>query len=267
MTLKATVESLDGLSEELAGEYKQIEGGGYRLAALEGYESADDVRGLKTALAKERENVRTAVQQAKESGAKLGEVDLDKYNALLEQDSQRAEQEARKAGEWDKLKQQMTDAQHKALGEKDVVANKYKTALERNLIDKEAALVCAELDGNAALLLPHIRAMVQVTEVGDDFVTRVVDAAGTPRINGEGAFLGLKDLVSEMRDQETYQGAFKGSKQSGGGTPPGGAAGDAGGDKGGTPDVSNLKRGSMDATAKAQFISEHGLDKFMSIPA
>ncbi len=266
MTLKATVENLDGLSEELAGEYVQVDSGGYRLKVLEGFESQDDVRGLKTALAKERENVRTATAAAKDSTDKLGQVDLDKYNALLEQDANRAEAEARKAGEWDKLKQQMTDAQHKALAEKDTVTNKYKSALERNLIDKEAALVCQALDGNAALLLPHIRAQVQVTEVGDEFVTRVVDAAGTPRINGEGAFLGLKDLVGEMRDQETYQGAFKGSKQSGGGTPPGGAA-DSGGDKGGTPDVSNLKRSAMDATAKAGFITEHGLDAFMSIPA
>ena len=93
---------------------------------------------------------------------------------------------------------------------------------------------------------------------------RIVDDADNPRINGDGKYLTVSDYVRELRENETFAGAFTGAGSSGGGTPPGAGQG-SGSQKGGIP--SNLKRGSMTPKEKVAFIKEHGEDEFLKLPA
>jgi hypothetical protein len=51
------------------------------------------------------------------------------------------------------------------------------------------------------------------------YLVRVVGKAGTPRMNANGEFLGIKDLVSEMKESDIFARAFEGSGTSGGGSP------------------------------------------------
>jgi hypothetical protein len=269
MELKATLETIDELPQELRDLYTETDNG-YRLKLLQDYVPADkveDVGGLKNALTQERENRKKFERKLRDMEQRYGDIDLNQYQKLVEEHERMEQEKLERKGEYDKLLQQVKDQHAKELADRESQASALRKALDRNLVDREAALVCNELKGNATLLMPHIRSLTKVVEEDGEFSVRVVDAAGDPRVNGEGQPLSIKELVSEMRSQDTYAGAFAGSGSSGGGTPPDGAgAGKDTGDGAGGAAIGDLHRGKMDVAAKTEFITEHGLDAYMKLP-
>lgn len=267
MPLQATVDSLEGLSEELHDEYEEKDGK-FHLKLLNGMVSADkveDVSGLKSALQKERENNKALSQTKRQLEEQFGGIDPEEYQRLKDLEAHEEERKAEKKGEWDKLKEQMTTKHNEELGKRSERENKLLTALEKKTIDADAIAALNEHKGNVTLLLPHVKAHVRMVEEDGAFVARVVDDAGNPRVNGEGNFLTVRELVSEMRDQETYAKAFENTVKSGGGTRPDGAGEGPGGKKGVIP--SDLKRAGMSTKDKVAFIKEHGEDAYMELPA
>jgi len=266
MPLQATLDSLEELPEELHEEYEEKDGK-FHLKLLKGFVPADkveDVSGLKSALQKERENASNASKKARALEEQFAGFDAEEYQRLKELEASEEEKKAEKKGEWDKLKLQMTEQHNTELAKQKAREAALLTALERKTIDADAVSALNEMEGNVTLLLPHVKAHVRMVEEDGAFVARVVDDAGNPRVNGEGNFLTVRELVSEMRDQETYATAFKAGVKSGGGTPPGGAGGDKG-KKGVIP--ADLKRGGMTTKDKVAFIREHGEDAYMELPA
>ena len=272
MPLEATVNTLEGLTEEVADLYTEKEGGGYRLKILDDYVPADkveDVGGLKSALRKERENVSKLTGKLKSFEDKYGGIDLDEYEELRQAREAQAEAEAERKGEWEKLKEQMRAKHTEGMESKDKEIARLKKELERHLIDAEATAAINAADGNVTLLQPHVKSLVRLIEEDGTFKPMVVDATGTPRVDADGNPLSIKALVSEMRDQDAYKGAFKGSGQQGGGTPPGdGGEGNPNASGGGKPpkQIEGLKRSQMSPAEKVAFIKEHGNDKFQSLP-
>jgi len=266
--LEATVDSLDGLPQDLHAEYEQGDDNRYHLKILSNFvpkDKVEDVTGLKSALQKERENNKTAAQQLRELREKMGDVDPEEYHRLQDMERKLDEDKAKKAGEWDKLKEQMTTKHNEELGKRSDREKRLLGALEQKTVDADAVSALNELKGNVTLLLPHVKAHVRMVEEDGAFVARVVDDAGNPRVNGEGNFLTVRELVSEMRDQDTFAKAFENTVKSGGGTPPGGGDGGAGGKKGVIP--SDLKRSTMSTKDKVAFIREHGEDAYMELQA
>ncbi|MGL5004680.1 MAG: hypothetical protein ACRDAM_17205 [Casimicrobium sp.] len=218
MALKIEVDSLDTIPEASRSLYVEKDGR-FRLD-LEGYE---DPVGLKSALQKEREAAKTAAQQAK-AWQSLGKTP-EEIAALVEASKKAEEEKALKGGEWEKLKEQMKKQQQEELTKKDQQLSAKDKALTRHLVDAQAVAELATAKGSTALLLPHIRSMVKVIEEEGDYVVRVVDAAGNPRVNGKGEFLTIKDLVSEMRQSDDYSRAFEPTGTTGSGVSGSGATG------------------------------------------
>jgi hypothetical protein len=267
MPLSATLESLEGLPEEFHEDYEADENGKFQLKLLKGMVSSDkveDVSGLKSALQKERENNKTLTSAKRKLEEQMGDVDVEEYQRLKELEAKAEEDKAAKAGEWDKLRNQMTEKHKEELAKRGDRESFLVSALEKKTIDAEAISALNELKGNVTLLLPHVKGHVRMVEEDGAFVARVVDDAGNPRVNGEGKFLTVSELVSEMRDQETYATAFDSTVKPGGGTPPGGGGSKPGGRKGEIP--SDLKRSAMATKDKVSFIKEHGEDAFMALP-
>ncbi|MNV90886.1 hypothetical protein D3C71_1853110 [compost metagenome] len=52
---------------------------------------------------------------------------------------------------------------------------------------------------------------------GDEYVVRVLDAAGDYRGDGKGGFMGVADLVRELKGSKDYGVAFESEAPSGGG--------------------------------------------------
>lgn len=215
MTLKLIVDSIDTLPEAQRTLYAKTEDGKFRLD-LDGYE---DPAGLKSALDKERKAARDAVGLSK-AWKELGKTP-EEIQELIEARKRDEADKLTKAGEWDKLRAQMTEAHNGVLSKRDEREGKLTKQIERHLVDAAATAALASAGGNAELLLPHVKARTKVIEDAGDFVVRVVDAGGNPRVDGNGEFLSIKDLVSEMRQSDVFAPGFKAPGTTGGGAPNG----------------------------------------------
>jgi hypothetical protein len=269
MPLKATLqtEEFETLNDDLKSEYEKTDDGTYRLAILSGYTSNDkveDVSGLKSALQKERENAKSASHKLRELQEQFGDIDPEEYSQLKNQAVQAEEERARKAGEWDKLKQQQNEIHQREIGKWKDREKQLISAIENAMVDSEVVSALNEAGGQVKLLLPHAKGRMKLVEEDGKFFARVLDETGTVRVNGEGGFLSAKELISEMRDNDVYAPAFEAGVRSGGGTPPAGGGGQGDGKKGGTP--SDLKRSKMTVREKVDFVKEHGDDAYQSLP-
>lgn len=265
MALKATVDKLEDVPEAIREDYEEKDGK-FHLKGFVPADKVENVDGLKSALRKERENVKEREKALAKLQETLGEdFDPEEYKTLKQQRAEQEAQNAEKKGEWEKLRNQMTEGHTKELDKRKKREDHLVQTLTVERIDKEAAMVCNELKGNATLLMPHIRAKTKLIEEEGAFHVRILDEQGNPRVNAEGKFLGIRDLVSEMRGQDVFAGAFAGTGNSGGGAS--GNQGDGGGGGGGgKPPKTGLKRSTMNPVDKVAFIKEHGQEEFMKLP-
>lgn len=212
MALDLIVDALDAVPEALRSLYVPS-GEKFKLDVS----GVEDTTGLKSALEAERKAAREAGKQAAAWKA-LGKTP-EEIQALVEAQAKAEQDRLTKAGDWDKLAKQMNDAHAQELnGLKSTLETKDK-ALAKHLVDSAAVNAIAAAKGVPELLLPHIRGAVKVIEENGDYAVRVVDSSGSPRVNGKGEFLTIKDLVGEMRQSEVFGRAFDGSGATGSGTP------------------------------------------------
>lgn len=226
MPLPLIADSLDAIPEAVRGEYARTEDGKFRLS-IDGYE---DPAAMKGALQKERA-ARAAAEKAAKTWADMGYT--PEQIAEMADSARKAEEtRAEKAGEWDKLRAQLNDRHaadlKKAAADTDAarqVADGFRARLERQLIDSSAISAIAAAQGVPDLLLPHVRQAVRAVEEGGEYVVRVVDARGDPRVNGKGDPLSVAELVAEMREHPVFARAFGPSGATGGGASGAGAKG------------------------------------------
>jgi len=237
MALKKVLDSLDGLDENLQDFYTEKDGK-FVLDVEGGFE---DVDGLKSALAKERENARKAEQARKQREKELEDLGMstDEIKELIQKEQERDQNKQYEKGEFEKLKQQLKEQHQKELEKKDSRANQLYKSLEGQLVNAEAVRAISKHKGASELLLPHIQSQVSVEE-GDDgkFTVRVMGKDG-PRFNKEGEYMSIEDLVLEMKENDTFGRAFEGSGASGGGS--------AGSDRAGSSDGQYFYISSADA--------------------
>lgn len=243
MPIPLIVDSIDAVPETLRDQYKEVDGK-FRLD-LDGYE---DPSNLKSALQKEREAAKQAAKQVK-AWESLGKSP-EEIQELLQAQQQAEEDKLNKAGEWDKLKAQMNEQFSKEKQQLLDSLTAKERAIEKHLVDAQATAAIAELKGVPALLLPHVKASVRVVEEGGEYSVRVVDPSGNPRVNAQGEYLSIKDLVSEMRQSDIFGRAFEATGTTGSGTPS---------NKGGGSDKAK-KAAEMTSAEKAKFIGDNGLD-------
>lgn len=212
--LKAVLDTLDGLPDAQKGLYEEGEDGKFHLSA----EGIEDVGGLKSALEKERK----ARREAEKKLTRLGDIDPDEVQRLRDEAEERAEK-------GDDAEKKLATAQKKF--------DREKTELEQKVLarDKKIHQLVAEnvakdaieqAGGKPKVLLPHILANVKVIEEDGDFVPVVLDAKGNerPAKSGDKRFT-LEDLVSELKADDEFAGAFNGTGASGSGAPPSGPRG------------------------------------------
>lgn len=215
MTLPYTVDSIDTIPEAHRGLYK--EAGGKFTLDISGM---DDPVGLKSALTKEREAVKLANRQAAQWTA-LGKTP-DEIAALLALQATAESDKLAQAGEWDKLRKQQTDLHDAAIATMTQAGVAKDLTLSKHLIDSAAVSAIAANKGSSALLLPLIRGATKVVNENGVYAARVIDEAGTPRVNSKGEFLSINDLVSEMRQDVDLGRAFEPSGTTGSGASGGG---------------------------------------------
>ncbi|RLE28255.1 MAG: hypothetical protein DRJ65_00060 [Acidobacteria bacterium] len=219
MGLKTKLDTLDGLDDALKGLYIEKDGTFYLDADLE------DVSGLKSALEKERAERR----RLKAEADKFAGVDPDRYAKLIKDAEDADAKKAADEGNWDALRDQLTTKHSEEMEAKDLKVSQLVTTVEHQLIDVEAVRALAEAGGVSELLLPHVKSRARAVEEDGVYVVRVIDEKGKTRISdAAGTPMTIKNLVAEMKTNETYMPAFAASGESGSGSTKGGPAGQGG---------------------------------------
>jgi hypothetical protein len=197
-------------------------------AALEA-RVAEETGGLKKSrdeLLKETKDLKARIKALPE------DFDPAEYSKLKTEAETRREQQALEAGEFEKLREQITAKHAKELeklsGERDSALKRYQDFRVQN----EVLAAITTADGIPQILLPHVMAQVQFKpgkDSAEDAVV-VVDRNGQPRLTDKGEPVSLGGLIGELRADEIFSRAFKSSGASGGGAGgSGGASGGAGG--------------------------------------
>lgn len=227
MALKAMVESLEGLPEAVAKEYKKVtdDTGTRYILDTEGVE---DVAGLKSALGKERKNRATLEKAVKKLGLKpddepalnalvesLGDDTLEEALAKAKASAATADEGSKAVAALKKV-QKLVDEREEALK----AANAFIDRLVRENAIKDV-LAMEEHEGNVVLLMPHLLTQTMTVEEdganGKEFVAKVVDPK-SKEVRMKGAKeMTLVELVVEMKAKPEFTDAFTGTGASGSG--------------------------------------------------
>lgn len=263
MGLEKSVESLEGVPEALHSLYRENEGQ-YELTVDPSELEELVAPNLKSALQKERQNARQREREAKDLKRRLETFGDEDPEALLEElSSLRKLKEKAEAGKGkedsavEQVRKQLQDEFGKTLKAKDEDLSKLKGQLTSLLVDSAATGAISEMKGVPKLLLPHVKRMTEVVEEDGKYDVRVLNEQGEHRVNSDGEYMTIKELVSELRNDEVFQRAFDGEGASGGGTPSGGPRGGG---------AATKKRSQMAVEEKSAFIDKHGMDAYLALP-
>jgi hypothetical protein len=208
------------LYKEANGEY---------LLDIDGDDSEGRIAALKKSLDSaygERDKAKKDLQAIADQ---YKDLDPEKARAALKKIAELDHQTLLDKGEYETLKKQLVE-QHE--NEKKQLVEKHGTeiktrderiggltsALERQLIDAEATLAITEAKGAPVLLLPHLRSQIKVVEENGEFVAKVVDGTGNPRIgDSAGKPMTITQLVEEMKASDQFARAFDASSAGGSG--------------------------------------------------
>jgi hypothetical protein len=222
-----TVADINKVPEQFRGLYAQGESG---------YALKDDYKGVVGAVDGLNKSLKASRREADE--ARKSRIDPTQYAAVgqllgLEGDDAASADAIRTAVEktiseskdgkvnWDKMKQSLEQGYKKQIEGKDSELQTMNKTLQKYLVSNAAVSAIAANKGVPELLLPHITSQTKVVKEGDEYVVRVVDAAGDPRGNASGGFMTVEDLVKEMKSSAVFGRAFESESKSGTGMQPG----------------------------------------------
>lgn len=204
----------------------------------------EDTTALKSALQKERERARALEKQAKEfAGLGLSPQEIAEMKAQREQAEEEA---ARKAGEWDKLREKLQtqfETDKKTLLERlsAVEASEHEARVESGL---KSALIEAGVTEEGASILPDLlKNRAKIESVDGKRVVKIFDTDGSQMLTKAGRDATFADLAAAAA--EKYPSLFKAMTKPGSGTPPGGNGA-------GRADTQTVKASALEAMTAAQ---------------
>ena len=212
--LKGFVKTLEEVPEAQRDLYLKLGDGTYKLDA----EGVEDVKGLKSALEKEREEAKRLRGVAE----KYKDVDPEKYRELIAQAEEADRKTLEAKGQYETLLTQIKEKHKKELDAAKAETGEVTAELESYLVDNAAVLAITEAKpkGGPRLLLPHVKAQVRVMKVDGRRVARVVNEKGEVRIaDSNGAPMTIPQLVAEMRESKEFGDAFEADGKTGSGAP------------------------------------------------
>lgn len=199
MALKMFLESLEGVSADVAKEYKKTEKDGKTVYSLdlEGYE---DPGALKRAKDHEKEARKTAEAKLKELSSTMD---------TLQEELDNMRRGAIPKGDVAKLEESWKSKLDKREGELKGQLETTKKALQKLLVDNVAQEIATKLSTAPSVMLPHVRSRLTVEEVEGEFKTRILDKDGKP------SAMSIDDLQKEFTSNKDFAPILVGSRASG----------------------------------------------------
>jgi len=227
--MKAMLDSLDGMSEEMAKEYKPGEGdnAGKFVLDVEGAGGLvlENVTKLKSALSQERANAQTSAKKLELfAGIEDPAGALDAIKKVKEYANFDPDQ---KIAEGIKAQKDELISRHKVEKSALLANNKRITGQLENVLVQGAVLkALVEEKGNVELMLPHVQKFVRMRDTDGGYVAEVIDEQGNPKIGDtEANPLTIPQLVQEFKANPQFAAAFEGTGASGSGATGGGKGG------------------------------------------
>jgi hypothetical protein len=254
MALKATVDTLDDVPETVRDFYEESDGR-FRLK-VEGVEFPEEVKGLKTALERERDARKRIEQEARTLREQIPEgFDPERWEQLTKAEKEREQRKAEEKGEWEKLRGQLQEQHQKQIQEWEGREKTLLSQLDQKIVDEAILGAAAQHDAYAHLLPKYAKDFVKVVEEDGRRRPVVVDERGDRRLNEKGEDMTIPQLVEWMKVQEQYWPLFKGHGVAGGGSSGRSGAGGA----------HSKKISEMSEAEKVAFVQEHGLDRYKEL--
>ena len=246
MALKAMLDNLDGLSDEIKKEYIAKDGK-YILDVIKsdglGLENVDGLKNTVEKLRASEKTLQTEVKAAEDAlkAAQAGHKEFTaKYDGIDPVVAKSALDKIDEIKNWNgetKVKEAVQEAERrieqKMQTKLDEVVKQHTTkveSLENDLTDSQSqlqeAVVTSKIieaiskeNGNVNVLMPHVRnQVVMIKDSHGTWKPEVQKADGTPRIgDSAGNDMTIAQLVQEMKAQETFAGCFTGVNASGSG--------------------------------------------------
>lgn len=188
---KITKAQFEKLSEELQGEYKEVDG--EYLLDVDGLE---DTGALKRAKDREAQRRKELEDEKRELESRLEKLEGD---------------DARKKGDIDTLEKSWDGKLKSQKAEYEAKLQSRDAFIKKSLIDAKAMELASEISTSPSLILPHIKARLSADMEGDEFKTRVLDADGQPSAST------LKDLGDEFVANKEFASIIKASRANGSG--------------------------------------------------
>lgn len=218
--LKAIVQTLDGISESLRGEYKPIEGGtGFALDidAFEEHPRAGALKRAKDREAGEATSAKAALKAATEALETL-KGEHEKLNGDFESRLRSAVGD--KTDDLAKLDEKWGAKLKKATDEAKTEIARRDAALQKVLVMDAARAIVARMNpadpDYVDVILPHVVKRLAVEIVGDEGRTRVLDPDGKPSADT------IDELTEKFKLDKRFAPLLTGSKATGGSANGGG---------------------------------------------
>lgn len=252
MALKFKVKTLDEVEEAFRPLYKKTDNG--FVLDTDG-EAADEVAGLKSALAREKQEA-LELKQKLEGLSKNELAELKRLKKLAE-DAEREKLE--KDGNFEAVKAQMLQKHQEEMAQINNRLAGVQGQLERVLVDQAAMEAIVAQKGNAKLLMPIVKSALKLVEENGNQVVRVVNAQGQPIVsNAKGDPMTIAGYVESLKSEPDYQAAFASSGSTGGGSQGGGS---------GNVDMNKKPLKDWTGEDKRKFIEANGMDAWRDMVA
>lgn len=234
MALKTKIAKLEDVAEPLRELYEAKDGA--FVLRLEG-DAGDVFPGLTAKQQELLNEKKTLAEKLKVLEGQLSGIDLEKAKKALEQAEQHEREKLKATGDWETREKQLKEQLAADLSKRETHfqaelktredrIGKLQGSLEKSLVEAQATAAIAAAKGSPELLLPHVMRSVKVVEENGEFVARVLDATGQPRIaNVKGDAFTIANLVDEMRANTVYGRAFEASGAGGSGAGQGNGGG------------------------------------------
>jgi len=206
------------LSEETQKLYTEVkdEPGSYQLEVA-GFKS-EDVSGLKANAQRIKDEKRELAEKLKEYDG----IDVEEFTRLKDAEVKAQEKALKDSGDYSKLTEQLNKAHSEELTKSKLRIEKLEKDFQNQSINGSAISAISEADGNSKLLLPLVKNQLKMVESDGVSYVVVTDEVGEPRLAKDAKtatdYMPVGELLTEMKGNDDYAGAFKGSGASGGGS-------------------------------------------------
>jgi hypothetical protein len=235
-----TVETLDNVPEQFRGVYQEVtegdnagkfvvnEGAAGIVGAYVGLaKNAAGLRQEKKAVTDENATRRHEVKSITDTLSGLG-VEIGEEGVIPAVEAYITDLQGKvKGGEavkvdLDKIKQQFAQQEQTIRAETKAELDTMMASLRTHMVTSAGLAALVQHKGAPDLLLAHVERQADVMK--DDkgaYVTRIVDADGSVRLNAQGDPMSIDDLVVEMKTKDSFARAFESEVPGGTGSPPG----------------------------------------------